>query len=176
MCYFTYDGRIFFLSSHYWFCMNTWNPTYSVTIPVTIWHFDTLFTNFDTLFTRVVYASVALYYNLLLGPLFTHKLLPQDYSKMQLAHYTKNCEFSHLGTWWSPLASSHERYNHAPCLPSPLPLFSTQVGLYKMHPDIPEQLSEKAHSFILRCFEPDPNKRATAAHLLEDPFLTEYDT
>ncbi|XP_042878655.1 mitogen-activated protein kinase kinase kinase 15-like isoform X1 [Penaeus japonicus] len=51
-----------------------------------------------------------------------------------------------------------------------------KVGLYKMHPDIPEQLSEKAHSFILRCFEPDPNKRATAAHLLEDPFLTEYDT
>lgn len=63
--------------------------------------------------------------------------------------------------------------------PSPLLMtqsLPTQVGLYKMHPDIPEQLSEKAHIFILRCFEPDPNKRATAAQLLEDPFLTEYDT
>lgn len=49
-----------------------------------------------------------------------------------------------------------------------------QVGLYKMHPDIPEELSEKSRSFILRCFEPDPNKRATAAQLLEDTFLTEY--
>ena len=49
-----------------------------------------------------------------------------------------------------------------------------QVGLYKMHPDIPEELSEKARSFILRCFEPDPNKRATATQLLEDPFLAEY--
>lgn len=48
-----------------------------------------------------------------------------------------------------------------------------QVGLYKMHPDIPEELSEKARSFILKCFEPDPNRRATAAQLLEEPFLTE---
>lgn len=48
-----------------------------------------------------------------------------------------------------------------------------QVGLYKMHPDIPEELSEKARSFILKCFEPDPNSRATAAQLLEEPFLTE---
>ncbi|XP_069957702.1 mitogen-activated protein kinase kinase kinase 15 isoform X3 [Cherax quadricarinatus] len=48
-----------------------------------------------------------------------------------------------------------------------------KVGLYKMHPDIPEELSDKARSFILRCFEADPTKRATAAQLLEDPFLTE---
>ncbi|KAG7174571.1 Mitogen-activated protein kinase kinase kinase 15-like [Homarus americanus] len=48
-----------------------------------------------------------------------------------------------------------------------------KVGLYKMHPDIPEELSERARSFILRCFEPDPTKRAMAAQLLEDPFLTE---
>ncbi|XP_068222744.1 mitogen-activated protein kinase kinase kinase 15 isoform X2 [Palaemon carinicauda] len=48
-----------------------------------------------------------------------------------------------------------------------------KVGLYKMHPDIPEELTEKARIFILRCFEADPTKRATAAQLIEDPFLTE---
>lgn len=48
-----------------------------------------------------------------------------------------------------------------------------KVGLYKMHPDIPEELSEKARGFILKCFEPDPNRRATAAQLLEEPFLTD---
>lgn len=49
-----------------------------------------------------------------------------------------------------------------------------KVGYYKIHPEIPEELSERAHNFILRCFEPDPNVRATAAELLEDIFLTEY--
>lgn len=48
-----------------------------------------------------------------------------------------------------------------------------KVGYYKIHPEIPEELSERAHNFILRCFEPDPNVRATAAELLEDIFLTE---
>ncbi|CAL4111120.1 unnamed protein product, partial [Meganyctiphanes norvegica] len=48
-----------------------------------------------------------------------------------------------------------------------------KVGLYKMHPDIPDQLSEKSRKFILRCFEPDATKRATAAQLLDDPFLTD---
>lgn len=46
-----------------------------------------------------------------------------------------------------------------------------KVGYYKAHPEVPEELSEKAKSFIKRCFEPDPDKRATAAQLLEDPFL-----
>ncbi|XP_072394647.1 mitogen-activated protein kinase kinase kinase 15 isoform X1 [Diabrotica undecimpunctata] len=46
-----------------------------------------------------------------------------------------------------------------------------KVGYYKAHPEVPEELSERARSFIKRCFEPDPDKRATAAHLLEDPFL-----
>lgn len=46
-----------------------------------------------------------------------------------------------------------------------------QVGYYKAHPEVPQELSEKAKSFIKRCFEPDPDKRATAAQLLEDPFL-----
>ena len=34
-------------------------------------------------------------------------------------------------------------------------------------------MSETAKSFIMRCFEPDPEKRAKASELLEDPFITE---
>lgn len=47
-----------------------------------------------------------------------------------------------------------------------------KVGFYKKHPEIPE-MSVMAKSFILRCFEVDVTKRATAAQLLEDPFLSE---
>ncbi|KAJ8387162.1 hypothetical protein AAFF_G00159740 [Aldrovandia affinis] len=46
-----------------------------------------------------------------------------------------------------------------------------KVGMFKIHPEIPESLSTEAKSFILRCFEPDPNKRATASDLLKDLFV-----
>ncbi|XP_076294931.1 apoptotic signal-regulating kinase 1 isoform X4 [Lasioglossum baleicum] len=48
-----------------------------------------------------------------------------------------------------------------------------KVGYYKIHPEIPSELSDRAKSFILRCFEPNPDIRASAAELLEDPFLNE---
>uniref|UniRef100_A0A182KAK0 mitogen-activated protein kinase kinase kinase n=1 Tax=Anopheles christyi TaxID=43041 RepID=A0A182KAK0_9DIPT len=48
-----------------------------------------------------------------------------------------------------------------------------KVGFYKTHPNIPEELSSVAKNFILRCFEVNVDKRATAAELLEDPFLCE---
>ncbi|KAG1653823.1 Mitogen-activated protein kinase kinase kinase 5 [Nymphon striatum] len=48
-----------------------------------------------------------------------------------------------------------------------------QVGCFKIHPEIPETMSEAMKRFILACFEPDPDKRATAAELLEYPILKE---
>ncbi|XP_067676666.1 mitogen-activated protein kinase kinase kinase 15-like isoform X4 [Haliotis asinina] len=46
-----------------------------------------------------------------------------------------------------------------------------KVGFYKMHPDIPESMSNKAKDFLLRCFEPMSDRRATALSLLEHPFI-----
>ncbi|XP_053942582.1 mitogen-activated protein kinase kinase kinase 6 [Cuculus canorus] len=48
-----------------------------------------------------------------------------------------------------------------------------KVGMFKMHPEVPESMSEKAKKFILRCFEADPAERATSAVLLQDPFLAD---
>ncbi|NXQ86332.1 M3K6 kinase, partial [Nyctibius grandis] len=46
-----------------------------------------------------------------------------------------------------------------------------KVGMFKMHPEVPESLSEQAKRFLLRCFQADPAERATAAALLQEPFL-----
>ncbi|XP_004710055.1 mitogen-activated protein kinase kinase kinase 15 [Echinops telfairi] len=46
-----------------------------------------------------------------------------------------------------------------------------KVGMFKIHPEIPEALSAEARAFILACFEPDPHKRVTAANLLREGFL-----
>lgn len=46
-----------------------------------------------------------------------------------------------------------------------------QVGMFKIHPEIPEALSAEARAFLLSCFEPDPHKRVTAADLLKEGFL-----
>jgi mitogen-activated protein kinase kinase kinase 5 len=48
-----------------------------------------------------------------------------------------------------------------------------KIGFHKKHPEIPEELSNLAKDFILRCFTVDPEKRPTAAQLLEDPFLSD---
>ncbi|XP_062537310.1 mitogen-activated protein kinase kinase kinase 15 isoform X2 [Armigeres subalbatus] len=48
-----------------------------------------------------------------------------------------------------------------------------KVGFYKKHPEIPAELSPIARNFIKRCFEVDVDRRATAAELLEDPFLSD---
>uniref|UniRef100_F6UTB5 mitogen-activated protein kinase kinase kinase n=1 Tax=Monodelphis domestica TaxID=13616 RepID=F6UTB5_MONDO len=46
-----------------------------------------------------------------------------------------------------------------------------KVGMFKIHPEIPESMSAEAKAFILHCFEPDPDKRACANDLLDDEFL-----
>ncbi|KAM6235524.1 mitogen-activated protein kinase kinase kinase 6 isoform 2-T2 [Spheniscus humboldti] len=46
-----------------------------------------------------------------------------------------------------------------------------KVGMFKMHPEVPESMSDKAKTFILRCFQADPAERATATALLQEPFL-----
>ncbi|CAM4694851.1 unnamed protein product [Leuciscus chuanchicus] len=47
-----------------------------------------------------------------------------------------------------------------------------KVGMFKIHPEIPDSMSSEAKAFILRCFEPDPDSRATSNDLLTHEFLT----
>ncbi|KAI0229035.1 Mitogen-activated protein kinase kinase kinase 15 [Lamellibrachia satsuma] len=48
-----------------------------------------------------------------------------------------------------------------------------KVGYFKIHPEIPATMSDVAKKFLLCCFEPDPDKRATANELLDHLFLLE---
>ncbi|XP_029307843.1 mitogen-activated protein kinase kinase kinase 5 [Cottoperca gobio] len=46
-----------------------------------------------------------------------------------------------------------------------------KVGMFKIHPKVPECMSDEAKVFIMSCFLPDPDGRATATALLKDTFL-----
>uniref|UniRef100_A0A3B3ZDN2 mitogen-activated protein kinase kinase kinase n=1 Tax=Periophthalmus magnuspinnatus TaxID=409849 RepID=A0A3B3ZDN2_9GOBI len=46
-----------------------------------------------------------------------------------------------------------------------------KVGMFKIHPTVPECMSDEAKAFIIRCFEPNPDDRATSTGLLADTFL-----
>uniref|UniRef100_A0A8C2XI66 mitogen-activated protein kinase kinase kinase n=1 Tax=Cyclopterus lumpus TaxID=8103 RepID=A0A8C2XI66_CYCLU len=46
-----------------------------------------------------------------------------------------------------------------------------KVGMFKIHPKVPECMSDEAKAFIMNCFVPDPDDRATATKLLSDTFL-----
>lgn len=48
------------------------------------------------------------------------------------------------------------------------------IGRYKNKPNIPDELSEQACCFILRCFNPNHKMRDTATDLLKDIFISEY--
>uniref|UniRef100_A0A8C6WY45 mitogen-activated protein kinase kinase kinase n=1 Tax=Neogobius melanostomus TaxID=47308 RepID=A0A8C6WY45_9GOBI len=46
-----------------------------------------------------------------------------------------------------------------------------KVGMFKIHPTFPECMSDGAKGFIMRCFDPNPDDRATSTELLADNFL-----
>ncbi|XP_062847445.1 mitogen-activated protein kinase kinase kinase 5 [Trichomycterus rosablanca] len=46
-----------------------------------------------------------------------------------------------------------------------------KVGMFKIHPTVPECMSEGAKAFLMCCFEPNPDKRAIASELLKEAFL-----
>uniref|UniRef100_G3PKL6 mitogen-activated protein kinase kinase kinase n=1 Tax=Gasterosteus aculeatus aculeatus TaxID=481459 RepID=G3PKL6_GASAC len=46
-----------------------------------------------------------------------------------------------------------------------------KVGMFKIHPKVPECMSDEAKAFIMKCFVPEPDDRASSAELLSDPYL-----
>ncbi|XGW12010.1 hypothetical protein V3C99_013020 [Haemonchus contortus] len=49
-----------------------------------------------------------------------------------------------------------------------------RVGMFKTHPPLPTDISEKCRHFIKSCFEPDALQRPSALKLLNDPFIQQY--
>uniref|UniRef100_A0A1I7XTP6 Protein kinase domain-containing protein n=1 Tax=Heterorhabditis bacteriophora TaxID=37862 RepID=A0A1I7XTP6_HETBA len=49
-----------------------------------------------------------------------------------------------------------------------------RVGMFKTHPPLPTNISEKCRNFIKSCFEPDPLVRPCAVKLLSDYFIQQY--
>ncbi|KAK6733415.1 hypothetical protein RB195_017261 [Necator americanus] len=49
-----------------------------------------------------------------------------------------------------------------------------RVGMFKTHPPLPQDISEKCRHFIKSCFEPDPLQRPSALKLLNDPFIQQF--
>ncbi|XP_053289085.1 mitogen-activated protein kinase kinase kinase 5 isoform X1 [Pleuronectes platessa] len=46
-----------------------------------------------------------------------------------------------------------------------------KVGMFKIHPKVPECMSDEAKAFIMNSFDPNPDDRATATELLANAFL-----
>lgn len=55
------------------------------------------------------------------------------------------------------------------------PLLQQMQALFRIGrgqpPPVPESLSKDARDFILKCLQVNPNKRPTAAQLLDHPFV-----
>lgn len=82
------------------------------------------------------------------------------------------CNFSQ----WNPFSMNRTKenlslfcliYKHSSAYPA-------KVGMFKIHPKVPECMSDEAKAFIMNCFTPNPDDRATAAELLMDSFLRSH--
>ncbi|VDN40497.1 unnamed protein product [Dibothriocephalus latus] len=81
-----------------------------------------------------------------------------------------------LLTWCVDFSMPGYTTQQAPKVTSILSLADPYAAVFKAghdyaYPEIPEDLSEACKQFILLCFIRNPEERATAARLLEDPFL-----
>uniref|UniRef100_A0A8R1HZL4 mitogen-activated protein kinase kinase kinase n=1 Tax=Caenorhabditis japonica TaxID=281687 RepID=A0A8R1HZL4_CAEJA len=49
-----------------------------------------------------------------------------------------------------------------------------RVGMFKTHPPIPTEITDKCRSFIKDCFLPEPHDRPSAKDLLQNAFIQQY--
>ncbi|CAI5442006.1 unnamed protein product [Caenorhabditis angaria] len=49
-----------------------------------------------------------------------------------------------------------------------------RVGMFKTHPPIPPEITDKCRQFIKSCFLPEAHERPNAKDLLQDPFIQQY--